>query len=336
MGAMVFSAEENCGFFGPSSNFAFTRHISRPMARTSPFIFPTGDGFSPGIPLDNAAISISQPASLSARNSSSRQILKHLTREDVKIYALPLETTTRNLISRYFGDTGLLFPYIDEQAFLDTYNEINANDFTKIRTWLGLLNMIMAMATCTIIESCVSAEKRAKGSDIYYQRATGLCEKQIMRGTSLEIVQYLLLTGQYLQGTQRSVEAWTVHGLAVKGAFQLGLHSSAASSRFSSLDQEPRKRTWYACVVLDRTLSMTFGRPAAIPDDYIRISLPQSLGPEESGDSHELANDPKQEVNVAFFNATITLHKIMWKVINQLYGANIGCGPQTTVLDTVS
>lgn len=26
----------------------------------------------------------------------------------------------------------------------------------------------------------------------------------------------------------------------------------------------------------------------------------------------------------------------MWKVINQLYGDNIGCGPQTTVLDTVS
>lgn len=47
--------------------------------------------------------------------------------------------------------------------------------------------MIMAMATSTTIESRLSAEKRAKDSDIYYQRATGLCEKQIMRGTSLEI-----------------------------------------------------------------------------------------------------------------------------------------------------
>ena len=96
-----------------------------------------------------------------------------------------------------------------------------------------------------------------------------------------------------------------MHGLAVKGAFQLGLHSSAASSRFSSLDQEFRKRTWYGCVVLDRTLSMTFGRPAAIPDDYIKISVPQSLGPEGSGDNHELANDLKREVSVAFFNATM-------------------------------
>ena len=241
-------------------------------------------------------------------------------KKNVNIYALPPEATTRNLIARYFGDTGLLFPYIYEQAFLDTYNEIEASGFTKIRrTWLGLLNMIMAMATSTTVENGLSAEKRARDSDVYYQRATGLCEKQIMRGTSLEIgmylsheslyqltiqVQYLLLTGQYLQGTQRSVEAWTVHGLAVKGALQLGLHSAAAVSRFSSLDREFRKRTWYGCVVLDRTLSMTFGRPATIPDDYIRIQLPQSLDPETHRGNHE-ANDHKREVSVDFFSATM-------------------------------
>lgn len=158
------------------------------MARTSRSVFSTGNGFSPGIPLDSAVISISQPASPSARNFSSRQTVKDLNRGNANIYALPSEATTRDLISRYFSDTGLLFPYIHEQAFLDTYNEINANDFTKIRrTWLGLLNMIMAMATSTTVKSRLSAEKRAKDSDIYYQRATGLCEKQIMRGTSLEI-----------------------------------------------------------------------------------------------------------------------------------------------------
>ncbi|KUJ16925.1 uncharacterized protein LY89DRAFT_707337 [Mollisia scopiformis] len=336
MGAMVFSAEEDCGFFGPSSNIAFMRHVSRAMARTNRSMFATGDSFSPNIPLDSAVISISQPASPSARASATMQSSNAANRSNVNIHALPPEATIRSLIERYFGDTGLLFPYIHEQAFLDTYNEIKANDFTKIRrTWLGLLNMIMAMATSTTVENGLSADKRAQASDIYYLRAAGLCEKQIMRGTSLEIVQYLLLTSQYLQGTQRSVEAWTVHGLAVKGALQLGLHSTAAASRFSSLDQEFRKRTWFGCVVLDRTLSMTFGRPATIPDDYIRIPLPRSLL--RVGNSEEYdANDHEREVSVDFFNATITLYKIMWNVINELYGGNIGCGTPTTVLNTVS
>lgn len=73
----------------------------------------------------------------------------------------------------------------------------------------------------------------------------------INRGLSLE-VQYLLLMGQYLQGTQKSVEAWAVHGLAVKAAFQLGLHSSEASQAFPPLEREIRKRVWFGCVVLDR------------------------------------------------------------------------------------
>lgn len=58
--------------------------------------------------------------------------------------------------------------------------------------------------------------------------------------------------GQYLQGTQKSVQAWTIHGLAVKAALQLGLHSKDASKAFPSLEQETRKRTWFGCVVLDR------------------------------------------------------------------------------------
>lgn len=65
-------------------------------------------------------------------------------------------------------------------------------------------------------------------------------------------MQYLLLMGQYLQGTQKSVQAWTIHGLAVKAALQLGLHWKEASRAFSPLDQEIRRRTWYACIVLDR------------------------------------------------------------------------------------
>jgi hypothetical protein len=49
-----------------------------------------------------------------------------------------------------------------------------------------------------------------------------------------------------------------IQSLAVKADLQLGLHSAKASKRFSPLDQEIRKRTWYGCVILDRTLSMTF------------------------------------------------------------------------------
>lgn len=62
----------------------------------------------------------------------------------------------------------------------------------------------------------------------------------------------MLLMSQYLQGTHRSTTTWNVHGLAVKAAFQLGLHHTASSNSHSVLEKEIRLRTWYGCVVLDR------------------------------------------------------------------------------------
>lgn len=58
--------------------------------------------------------------------------------------------------------------------------------------------------------------------------------------------------GQYLQGTNRSLNAWIIHGHAVKAAYQLGLHSKNALGKFRPLDREIRTRTWYGCIILDR------------------------------------------------------------------------------------
>lgn len=109
------------------------------------------------------------------------------------------------------------------------------------RTWLGLLNIILAIATSLSAKDDIPVEKRIQESDVYYQRANGLCDRDSKRNASLEMVQYLLILGQYLQGTQKSVQAWTTHGLAISAAYQLGLHSPDANRGFSPLECEIRK-----------------------------------------------------------------------------------------------
>ena len=69
------------------------------------------------------------------------------------------------------------------------------------------------------------------------------------------LVQALLLISQFLQGTKGSVQTWSIHGLAVKAALQLGLQSEAFGQEFSPLEQEVRKRTWLGCVILDRCVN---------------------------------------------------------------------------------
>lgn len=105
---------------------------------------------------------------------------------------LPPDEVMKRLISAYFANTGLLFPFIHQQEFLDTYVRFQASGFrTDVRrTWLGLLNMILAMATCTSCWEDSGSETHFEESDIFYRRAQELCQTQMFRGTTLEIGQY--------------------------------------------------------------------------------------------------------------------------------------------------
>ncbi|KAL5591122.1 hypothetical protein FOBRF1_014679 [Fusarium oxysporum] len=166
---------------------------------------------------------------------------------------LPPDYEVEALLLAYFSNMGLLFPYVHKQTFMDTYQDLKSQGFSTSvrRTWLGLLNMILAMATSTASQDSVSSPSRRTSSDVFYRRAQKLCRNQMLRGTTLETAQYLLIITQYLQGTQNSLQTWTIHGLAVKAAFSIGLHSSDILKRFMPLEQEIRKRTWHGCILLD-------------------------------------------------------------------------------------
>ncbi|KAJ5954862.1 C6 transcription factor [Penicillium viridicatum] len=323
MGTVVFADEEDCGFFGPSSNIAFLRHLSRAVSyhASSPAVAscpsPTGK-----ISLDGGFVNASRPPSpeLSGIDLTSRKP------EGTDIFALPPPHETSQLVHKYFTDTGILFPYIHPLSFLETYRGMSENKFKIRRTWLGLLNMMLAMVKITA-PSEEPAEQRIAAADVFYKRALGLCGKEMLRGTTVEVVQYLLLMGQYMQGTQKSVQAWTVHGLAVKAALQLGLHSKDASRVFSPQEKEIRKRTW--------TLSMTLGRPAAIPDSFVRLDLPTNDIDGDGPTEIPIVDCKTFQMSVEFFNSTILLYKQLFNIVDLLYGQNLGCDPPLTVSECV-
>ena len=88
----------------------------------------------------------------------------------------------------YFTNTGYLFPYVHESSFRESYQEIKDKQKPRVRrTWLSLLNIILAMAITTKFDSGNASIGRIEESEDFYQRAVGLCEKQAMRGTNLEI-----------------------------------------------------------------------------------------------------------------------------------------------------
>ncbi|KAF2496525.1 hypothetical protein BU16DRAFT_607099 [Lophium mytilinum] len=333
IGSVSFTKEEESGFFGPSSNISFTRQIVR---TTTAILKTTASAVSPASSSDAALQShllhVSRPPSpVSNRFKDSYNIAI-----GTEPFVLPQEDETVQMIERFFSTTGVLFPYIDEEAFLNTYQDLTSTNIRTVRrSWLGLLNMVLAMSTSASQGNGLTPAERAAKSDIFFRRALALCEKQIRHGTSLEVVQLLLLMSQYLQGTERSIETWNIHGLTVKSAYQLGLHSRDALKQYPPLEREIRKRTWFGCVVLDRTLSMTMGRPASIPENYVKLDLPcsfKSILP-AAVNCHQSSVD---EHSVEFYTGTITLYKIMGEIVDVLYGSNLGCGVPDNVFDIAS
>ncbi|CAK7215094.1 hypothetical protein SBRCBS47491_002365 [Sporothrix bragantina] len=307
IGSIEFTDVPTSGYFGPSSNIQFMRNMRSAMAVVLGDIPPqVVNGSQAESDLSESArsqymLQVSRPQSPMRRERPAWPQAGPSTR---LVRSLPSDAEAQPLLHRYFSDTGLLFPYIHEASFYKDYNEFKASRFRQARrSWVGLLYAILAMATTTSAKTDTSVDRRASDADIFFTRAEELCLSDTLNGAGVETVQALLLISQFLQGTKRSVQTWSIHGLAVKSALQLGLHSEEFSKRLDPLDQEIRKRTWYGCVLLDRTLSMTFGRPASIPDHYVQVSLPRHLvcpAPDSNPSPWS-----SSESSTLFFNASI-------------------------------
>lgn len=112
------------------------------------------------------------------------------------IFYLPPDQETSALIDQYFANTGLLFPYLHEETFRETYAQLKHDNAATRRTWLGVLNMVLAMATHASVLQMGQAE-RQKQSEAFYRRANGLCAEHVMNGASVEIGRFCLHNSCY-------------------------------------------------------------------------------------------------------------------------------------------
>jgi hypothetical protein len=176
---------------GPSSNISFTSDISRTLKRLprSRGNFTPGSGHTSLFDLHIARVSrpsspVSHPTPWTGNNAEQEGT------PTSSIFYLPPDDETLCLIDRYFADTGLLFPYIHEETFRETYAQLKTNHTVTRRTWLGVLNIVLALATLSTVLPIGDSEKRRVDAEAFYHRANALCAEHVMNGASLEIGAY--------------------------------------------------------------------------------------------------------------------------------------------------
>lgn len=313
--AIEFVDEPTPAFYGDSSSIVFTRCLLEAMsvvskAKQNEMKVPCTTNNSSECNTAPESRQKSPPVMESPRNTA------------VSPTTLPPEGEMDALLDTYFNAYGSLFPFLHEPTFRETYNECKASGFVKARRgWLGVLNMTFAMATHIDQAAESSAKQRFRRSYVFFQRAVSLCNELSMRTVSLSIVQYLLLAALYLQGTQRPIQTWTVHGMLVRMGMALGLHSEQSAQGLHPVQQEIRRRTWLTIYCLDKIQSVTCGRPPAIPDEFIVVKMP-SPWPTTMQTKERQMNDV--DIHTAFLDATVRLLQILGRSVATQYGQNLG------------
>lgn len=103
-------------------------------------------------------------------------------------------------------------------------------------------------------------------------------------------------------------------------ATSLSLHLNPVVNDMLPVEKEVRKRSWWGCLILDRTLSMKFGRPPSLRIEDGNVDLPLEV------DDQYILNDsviPRQPAGnpsfISLFVTTIKLSQIVHNMLVELY-----------------
>ncbi|KAI9879911.1 MAG: hypothetical protein M1830_006578 [Pleopsidium flavum] len=238
-------------------------------------------------------------------------------------YVLPSRKTANNLTDVYWRVVHPLYPFLDRQDFDDAYQSIWSGSPSNHdeRMLMCTVNVMFALS-CQLSES-IQSEQREASAKVYFKRAQDLLNVDLWDVGSTELIQCLLLMGQYLQSTNSPHQCWMIIGLAVRVAQGLGFHLPKTSFDFQcSRERELARRIWHGCVLMDRVLSMTFGRPAMITkSSAFTVPLPAMIDDEFL--SHQPGIEVAQPANrpsmMAFFVKTLQLYEIINDLLLALY-----------------
>ncbi|CAI7630663.1 unnamed protein product [Penicillium glandicola] len=306
--AMMGAVEEerpSQGFFGNSSAAGFMRQIRTAVDRVV------------ASPHRRSSIPhLAVPSNLIPMRSGKRQ-------SSVADYVLPPRKMADSLMDVYWECVFPLYPFLVAAEMKAEYLKIWTGDNLKSdeNMLMCTLNVIFALASQ--LADFVPPKEREISADAFFARAKGLFQFNLWDTGSAGLIQCLLLMAQYLQSTDSAHQCWIVTGLAIRNAQSLGLHLPQNISCLQSFqEQQLARKIWHGCVLMDRVISMTFGRPAMISKASSgAVPLPAAIDDEyiPSESSKEVSQPSNRPSVMAFYAKSLELYEIMNDVLLSLY-----------------
>ncbi|KAJ2896619.1 hypothetical protein MKZ38_005409 [Zalerion maritima] len=192
-------------------------------------------------------------------------------------HLLPDRQTADVLTESYFINTSGLLEVFDRRQFTAAVDACYTDPLSVESPFLCLLYLTFAIGLVFITplpgtrEDAVAKKLRSEQFDraeLFFRSAKCLADPVSgFEDADFWSVQALLLMAVYMLSVSKRNAAYAYYGMAVRSAFALGLHREETMVIFSADELAVRRNLWRSLFVLDRFLSASLGRPAAISED---------------------------------------------------------------------
>ncbi|KAL2797421.1 fungal-specific transcription factor domain-containing protein [Aspergillus keveii] len=273
------------------------------------------------MPLRSASASRAEPALNALQDTSTDYRFDD--------FALPPRELADHLVTCFFDHVYILYPFFHRPAFESAYRNLwRAEDESKISltdAHIGLgssaesgprsivfhsaLNMIFALG-CQFAD--IVPEEVEPVANSFFLRGKRFIGLDFLDINTLGVVQTLLITALLLQSSPYPSRCWHSVGVACRVALGLGLHESDILTSVTPLESDIRRRTWHGCVMMDVTLSMTYGRPS--------MTTHIAPLPPPAGEPERTTQEPRGNPSLmAFYTETIKLYDILDRILSDVY-----------------
>lgn len=223
----------------------------------------------------------------------------------------PSSDVVDHLIELYFEFVYPQMPIVHRPTFL---KEVQMRDTITDPSWRCLFLNILANA----VSFTDRPELKEKGKEFhsgakYYMDDT-------MNSARLVSLQALVYMCMYLQSNAAASPVWMLLGAAVRFGQELGLHRDASRWNFTPIEQEIRKRVFWALYVADRQSAVGLGRPFSIQDFDCDVPYPEDVDDENI--TLEGIKRQKGLSKISCFIENVKLQVIVGRILQNIYAIN--------------
>jgi hypothetical protein len=133
--------------------------------------------------------------------------------------------------------------------------------------------------------------------------------------TSLQAVVFMIL---FLQCSARLSTCYCYIGIALRAALRMGLHRSV-STPFNPIEQETRKRVFWAIRKMDTYISVLLGLPRSVSDEDIDQEQPVEVDDEYITQDGIMPMPEGKFSQMVGVNAQTRLLKVLSKLVKYIY-----------------